>query len=176
MCVDCGCSDGAKATVTNIKTGKVSELWRTIVGALHDAGHIHDHARDHDHPHDHGMATATITTTIMDMPHSHDHAHGHGHSHGVVDLQQRSCRKTTRWPRATAPGSRVAKSDAESRQLARIGKDIAARTHHPRSQGRAADHGDRGRSGDANDGERIAPQARRPCRSTPVPDAISKPT
>ena len=75
MCVDCGCSEGAKATVTNVKTGKVSELWRNIVTHLHDAGHIHDHARDHDHSHDHGHG-------------HHDHAHGHGHAHGVVDLQQ----------------------------------------------------------------------------------------
>lgn len=75
MCVDCGCSEGAKATVTNVKTGKVSELWRNIVTHLHDAGHIHDHARDHDHSHDHGHD-------------HHDHTHGHGHAHGVVDLQQ----------------------------------------------------------------------------------------
>ncbi len=88
MCVDCGCSDDAKTTITNIKTGKVSELWRNIVGHLHDAGHIHDHARDHvhshGHPHDHHHGG--------DHNHSHDGGHGHrhddGHRHGVVDLQQ----------------------------------------------------------------------------------------
>lgn len=89
MCVDCGCSDGAKATITNVKTGKVSELWRNVVGQLHDAGILDDHSRDHDHDHGHAHG----------HPHHHhdgDHAHGHthdhshdqGHGHAVVDLQQ----------------------------------------------------------------------------------------
>jgi hydrogenase nickel incorporation protein HypB len=77
MCTDCGCSDGSKATITNLKTGKVNELWRNIVGHLHDAGHIHDHARDHSHSHDHHH-----------HGHDHDHPHDHAHAHGVVDLQQ----------------------------------------------------------------------------------------
>ncbi|MEQ1651726.1 MAG: hydrogenase nickel incorporation protein HypB [Hyphomicrobium sp.] len=93
MCVDCGCSDGAKATVTNMKTGKVSELWRNIVGHLHDAGHIHDHTRDHVHPHDHGHDGhhhhhGDGHSHSHDDEHSHSHGNGHGHSHGVVDLQQ----------------------------------------------------------------------------------------
>jgi hydrogenase nickel incorporation protein HypB len=77
MCTDCGCSDGSKVTITNLKTGKVNELWRNIVGHLHDAGHIHDHARDHSHSHDHHH-----------HGHDHDHPHDHAHAHGVVDLQQ----------------------------------------------------------------------------------------
>lgn len=83
MCVDCGCSDGAQATVTSVKPGKVNEVWRSVVGRLHEAGHIHDHSRDHDHGHSH------------DHGHDHHHHHdGHGHDHdslthsrGVVDLQ-----------------------------------------------------------------------------------------
>lgn len=91
MCVDCGCSNGAKATVTNIKTGKVSELWRNIVGHLHDAGHLHDHARDHGDGHDHGHGHGHGHHHHGDgSGHSHDHgrSHDHTHTHGVVDLQQ----------------------------------------------------------------------------------------
>lgn len=91
MCVDCGCSDDAKATITNIKTGKVSELWRNIVGHLHDAGHIHDHSRIHTHPHDHGN-DGHHHHHGDGHSHTHDdghsHSHGNGHGHGVVDLQQ----------------------------------------------------------------------------------------
>jgi hydrogenase nickel incorporation protein HypB len=83
MCTDCGCSDGAKATITNVKTGKVSELWRNIVTHLHDAGHIHDHSHDHDHAHENDHHHG---------PGGNHHNHGerdrHTHSHGVVDLQQ----------------------------------------------------------------------------------------
>lgn len=89
MCVDCGCSDDAKATITNIKTGKVSELWRNIVGHLHDAGHIHSHAHDHAHPHEDGHDHHHHGDGHS---HAHDRGHSHrladGHSHGVVDLQQ----------------------------------------------------------------------------------------
>ncbi len=77
MCADCGCSDGAKATVTNVKTGKVTELWRSIVTHLHEAGHIHDHSLYQSDDNSHGPGG-----------HSHDHTHDHGHSHGLVDLQQ----------------------------------------------------------------------------------------
>ena len=88
MCVDCGCSDGAKATVTNVKTGKVSEIWRNMVAHLHDQGYIeervqHTHGADghhHDHDHHHGHSHSN--------DHSHDHGDGHSHAHGVVDLQQ----------------------------------------------------------------------------------------
>ena len=88
MCVDCGCSDGAKATVTNVKTGKVSEIWRNMVAHLHDQGYIeergqHSHGADghhHDHDHHHGHSHSN--------DHSHDHGDGHSHAHGVVDLQQ----------------------------------------------------------------------------------------
>ena len=88
MCVDCGCSNGAKATVTNVKTGKVSEIWRSMVAHLHDQGYIeepgqHAHGADghhHDHDHQHGHSHSN--------DHSHDHGDGHSHAHGVVDLQQ----------------------------------------------------------------------------------------
>ncbi len=66
MCTTCGCSDGAKATVINLETGKTS-----VVGddqrRDHDHAHGHGHAHDHDHHH-HG-------------DHDHDHSHDHGHHH-----------------------------------------------------------------------------------------------
>ena len=90
MCVDCGCSDGAKATVTNVKTGKVNEMWRSIVGHLHDAGHVHKQSHSHDHDHAHDHSHDHIHPHDHDHTHDNKHAHGHedGHSHGVVDLQQ----------------------------------------------------------------------------------------
>lgn len=85
MCVDCGCSGESKATITNIKTGKVNELWRNIVSHLHEAGHIHDHSRVHDHSHDHSH---DHTHDHSHGHHEHTHgSHGHSHNHGVVDLQ-----------------------------------------------------------------------------------------
>ncbi len=97
MCVDCGCSDGSKATMTSVKPGKANEIWRNIIGHLHDAGHIQDPARAHVHGHDH--------CHTHDHSHHHDHGHEHSHDHdqlhhgdhhhhdhdhtqGVVNLQQ----------------------------------------------------------------------------------------
>ena len=96
MCVDCGCSNGAKATVTNVKTGKVSEIWRSMVAHLHDQGYIeepgqHAHGADghhHDHDHQHGQSHSN--------DHSHDRGDGHSHAHGVVDLQQAILTKNDR--------------------------------------------------------------------------------
>ena len=96
MCVDCGCSNGAKATVTNVKTGKVSEIWRSMVAHLHDQGYIeepgqHAHGADghhHDHDHQHGHS--------LSNDHSHDRGDGHSHAHGVVDLQQAILTKNDR--------------------------------------------------------------------------------
>ncbi len=59
MCVTCGCSDGAKATLTRIEQG--------------ESGHHHHHAADHVHPeaeHTHTLADGTVVT------HSHT-AHTH---------------------------------------------------------------------------------------------------
>ena len=96
MCVDCGCSNGAKATVTNVKTGKVSEIWHSMVAHLHDHGYIeergqHAHGADghhHDHDHQHGHSHSN--------DHSHDRGDGHSHAHGVVDLQQAILTKNDR--------------------------------------------------------------------------------
>ena len=59
MCVTCGCSDSAKATVTDLDSGKVVAI------KAHDHDHDHHHSHDHGHKHDH---------------HSHDHDHDHDHS------------------------------------------------------------------------------------------------
>lgn len=88
MCTDCGCSDGAKVTVTKVEAASAiggsakgeKGLWRSIVDQLHDGGYVHDHSRppapghghhhhghDHTHDHDHG--------------HHHHHAHDHSHPH-----------------------------------------------------------------------------------------------
>jgi len=67
MCVTCGCSDNAKATVTNLDSGKVV----TIPADDHEHSHEHDHAHEHPHSHDHEH----------DHSHNHDHDHDHDHDH-----------------------------------------------------------------------------------------------
>ncbi|WP_411727123.1 hydrogenase nickel incorporation protein HypB [Methyloglobulus sp.] len=72
MCTICGCSDGAKATVTDLETGKTVELAHD--GSHHDHNHDHDHGHPH-HSHDHGDSHA----------HHHDgHAHTHAARHGTT--------------------------------------------------------------------------------------------
>jgi len=61
MCVTCGCSDNAKATITDLDSGNVV--------TLEDPNQNHEHAHDHTHDHDHD-----------DHGHSHDHVHAHDHS------------------------------------------------------------------------------------------------
>ncbi len=63
MCVTCGCSDNAKATVTDLDSGKIV----TVSADDHDHNHEHDHHHTHDHDHSHEH-------------HSHDHDHSHKHS------------------------------------------------------------------------------------------------
>ncbi|MDQ7051279.1 MAG: hydrogenase nickel incorporation protein HypB [Enterobacterales bacterium] len=63
MCVTCGCSDGAKAVLTNLETGLVSEM-------IDDQGHSHSHGHDHNHDHDHN--------------HSHNHDHDVSHTHASL--------------------------------------------------------------------------------------------
>jgi len=87
MCVDCGCSAGAKAVLTDLTTGKVHEMAGTGHSYHHHDhdhdGHHHHHGDGHHHHHDH------------DHDHPHDHGHAHdGHRHGdavsargVVDLE-----------------------------------------------------------------------------------------
>lgn len=60
MCTTCGCSEDAKATVTDLKTGTTHSV----------STHVHHHhVHTHEHPDDeHG-------------PHEHHHAHDHSHEH-----------------------------------------------------------------------------------------------
>ncbi len=66
MCVTCGCSDNAKATVTDLDTGKV------VTVTADDHSHNHEHEHDHHHTHDHEHSHEQ---------HAHDHNHDHDHSH-----------------------------------------------------------------------------------------------
>ncbi len=65
MCVTCGCSDNAKATVTDLDSGKV-------VTIEHDHSHEHDNHPTHDHSHEHH---------VHDHDHEHPHSHEHDHDH-----------------------------------------------------------------------------------------------
>lgn len=64
MCETCGCSDDAKATVVNLKTGSKMEIAQD--NAKH--GHSHGHHHEHDHAHDHGHGhseTVEMGTAIL---------------------------------------------------------------------------------------------------------------
>jgi hydrogenase nickel incorporation protein HypB len=78
MCVDCGCSGNGKPKMTEVKTGKVGEIWRGVIGRLEEAGFIHDHTHSHDHEHPHSLDHDHDHA----HPHSHDHRHKHSHAHG----------------------------------------------------------------------------------------------
>ena len=73
MCITCGCSDGAMATVTDLATGTTHR-----VGA--HAQHSHDHA-EHEHGHEHGHGHGhEHEHEYQHAQHSHDHGH-HEHDH-----------------------------------------------------------------------------------------------
>ena len=56
MCTTCGCSDGAKTTITDLSNGH---------GHGHSDGHDHDH--DHDHPHEHPHEHGGGQTIVMEQ-------------------------------------------------------------------------------------------------------------
>jgi len=67
MCATCGCSDHARATLTDLASGE-----RRTIGAPEHHHHAHDRHHDHDHHH-----------------HAQDHAHAHARQHGAtVALEQ----------------------------------------------------------------------------------------
>jgi hydrogenase nickel incorporation protein HypB len=51
MCTTCGCSDGARATLTDLQTGH-----RAVLGDTSNHHHDHSHNHAHDHHHSHGHA------------------------------------------------------------------------------------------------------------------------
>ena len=79
MCETCGCSDDAKTTITDLKTGQAI--------ALPADDHDHDHDDlDHDHQHSHGEHT-----------HSHDDVpHTHASDGRVIRLEQDILAKNNR--------------------------------------------------------------------------------
>lgn len=75
MCTTCGCSDGARATITDLATGKTRGLDPQTHQHAHAHEHVHlDAGHGHDHPHEH-------THT-----HDHEHSHTHAHAHGTTVL------------------------------------------------------------------------------------------
>jgi hydrogenase nickel incorporation protein HypB len=74
MCVTCGCSDNAKATVTDLDTGKV------VAVAAHDHDHSHEHDHHHTHDHNHEHHAHDHDDSHEHHTHTHDHPHAHGHS------------------------------------------------------------------------------------------------
>lgn len=88
MCVTCGCSDNAKATITDLDSGNVV----TLEGPNQNHEHTHDHdeqghshSHDHVHAHDHSHdASHTHDHSQHDHNHDDDHAHTHASMHGTT--------------------------------------------------------------------------------------------
>lgn len=83
MCTTCGCSDDAKATVTDMQTGKTVEMAHS-----HEPLHNHDHSHSHDghtHSHDHDGHNHSHEGHDHIHDHTHDnHAHTHASMHGTT--------------------------------------------------------------------------------------------
>lgn len=83
MCATCGCSDGAKATLVDLRTGKMTILPHDHIHEqehVHVDGTRHTHAHaHHGHEHEHAHSDGT--------PHSHALAHDHGNRHRHGDPQ-----------------------------------------------------------------------------------------
>ena len=93
MCTTCGCSSGAKTTLTNLETGKTSPL-------LDDDQAHHDHHRKHEHVHADGTRHSHAHDHD-DRHHDHEHRHDHSHEHkpyragtvSVAELEARVLQK-----------------------------------------------------------------------------------
>ncbi len=78
MCTTCGCSSGAKTTLTNLETGKTSTLLEDDQARNDHHGkheHVHADGTRHSHTHDHD-----------DHHHDHEHLHGHSHEHKPIRI------------------------------------------------------------------------------------------
>ena len=85
MCVTCGCSDNAKATITDLDNGNVVTLEDPNQGHTHShADHDHDHDHDHEHTHDHNDDHHTHDHEHHAHDHTHDHDHDHAHTHASM--------------------------------------------------------------------------------------------
>jgi len=87
MCVTCGCSDNAKATITDLDSGNVVTLEDPNQGHTHShADHAHTHDHDHEHTHDHNDDNHTHDHEhhAHDHTHDHDNAHTHASMHGTT--------------------------------------------------------------------------------------------
>lgn len=85
MCETCGCSDDAKTTITDLKTGQAIALPADDHDHDHHDHHDHDH-HDHNHQHSHGEHT-----------HSHDDVpHTHASDGRVIRLEQDILAKNNR--------------------------------------------------------------------------------
>lgn len=84
MCTTCGCSEGARATITDPATGQVSDADPEAAQHLHGHGHEygdHDHTHAHDHAVGEGHAHPHVHARDYEQAHEHEHHHEHAHPH-----------------------------------------------------------------------------------------------
>ncbi|MGK7942579.1 MAG: GTP-binding protein, partial [Crocosphaera sp.] len=80
MCVTCGCSGGNDVTLTNIETGKTTDINGHHTHTLAD-GTVISHNHDHGHEDNHNN-------------HGHNHAHEHAKIHGTtITLEEKILQK-----------------------------------------------------------------------------------
>lgn len=85
MCVTCGCSDNAKATITDLDNDNVVILEDPNQGHTHShADHAHTHDHEHEHTHQHNDDRHTHDHEHHTHDHDHDHAHTHAGMHGTT--------------------------------------------------------------------------------------------
>ncbi|MFT3729987.1 MAG: hydrogenase nickel incorporation protein HypB [Hyphomicrobium sp.] len=99
MCTTCGCSSGAKTTLTNLETREAREL--------SDHSHHDHHHHEHGHAHEHLHPDGTRHSHAHDhSEHHHDHERFHDHDHepgshgtgaaSIVELEARVLEKNDR--------------------------------------------------------------------------------
>ncbi len=145
MCESCGCSEGAKATIVNLKTGARTEIAQDHADGPHHHhhhGHAHDHhghSHDHDHHHHHS--------------HSHDHHHEHGHTVALGEAILRKNDERAARNRAWFAGREILALNLVSSPGA--GKTALLERTIRETGGKHAFHVIEGDQATANDGERI---------------------
>ncbi len=86
MCTTCGCSSGAKPTLTNLDTGRQSSLGNDAHAHDHKHEHVHADGTRHSHSHDHGD-DGHHHHDHESGEHHHEHAHDHGDGASIHELE-----------------------------------------------------------------------------------------
>jgi hydrogenase nickel incorporation protein HypB len=107
MCANCGCGEGKKVTLTDMRTGEHvhvdAEGHEVRHSHSHETGHEHSHSHSHDHSHTHEHEHSEPQLHLPGehrLEHHHHHEDGHhSHSHAeatTIQLEQDILHKNDR--------------------------------------------------------------------------------